>query len=102
MPAAVAFGVAAGPDFHGKFSDFGSSRRSDKQEFKLVAEACQPLMVLPVRSQRYLGLQRSTHLAPSAQLLDPFADRLAQLAQALPLRQQGRRVRRRRQLVQSV
>src|SRR3954469_16119356 len=102
MPAAVAFRVAAGPDFNGKFADFGSSGRGDEEEFKLVAEACQPLMVLPVRSQGDLGLQRCTHLALGAQLLDPFADRLAQLAQALPLRQQGRRVRRRRQLVQGV
>src|SRR3954470_21481464 len=86
MPAAVAFDVRAGFHLHGRTPPLNPGGRGDQQEFELVAEARQPLVVVPLGTQRPLRLQRSADLVLRAQRLDLLADRLPQPPHAAPHR----------------
>src|SRR3954465_5577542 len=65
-----------------------------------ATSACSDAPTLPWVRSSSIRLRPGPRRPPPP--LAPFAGRLAQVAPALPLRQQARRVRRRRQLVQGV
>src|SRR2546426_5807623 len=101
MPAALAFAVQARRDLHPQPSAraMRAGGGSEHHELEILAEAAEQRVVAAVGVEIDLGLQRRADLAGRAQLLDFLAHRVAQLAQALPLRQQLRAVLRARQRV---
>src|SRR4051812_48563172 len=84
VPAAVAFAVLAWLHLDRRPAALRARRGGDHQELEFVAEARQPVEILPFGTEIDLGLQRSPDLARGAQVLDALAHRLAQLAQPLP------------------
>src|SRR5467141_2452872 len=99
MPAALAFAVQARRDLHPQPSAraMHAGGGSEHHELEILAEAAEQRVVAAVGVEVDLGLQRRADLARRAQLLDFLAHGVAQLAQALPLRQQLRAVLRARQ-----
>src|SRR5467141_971639 len=94
MPAALAFAVQARRDLHPRLSARGmhAGGGGEHHELEILAEAAEQLAVAAVGVEIDFGLQRRADLAGAAQLLDFLAHGIAQLAQALPLRQQLRAV----------
>src|SRR3989442_258842 len=94
MPAALAFAVQARRDLHAQLSAraMHAGGGGEHHELEILAEAAEQLVVAAVGVEIDLGLQRRADLAGAAQLLDFLAHGIAQLAQALPLRQQPRTV----------
>src|SRR5882762_8736384 len=101
MPAALAFAVQARRDLHARLSARAvhAGGGGEHHELEILAEAAEQLVVAAVGVEIGLGPQRRADLAGRAQLLDFLAHGVAQLAQALPLRQQLRAVLRARQRV---
>src|SRR3989442_185272 len=97
MPAALAFAVPARRDLHPQLSAraMHAGGGGEHHELEILAEAAEQLVVAAVGVEIDLGLQRRADLAE----VDFHADGVAQLAQALPLRQQLRAVLRARQRV---
>src|SRR3954468_24927140 len=89
MPAAVAFAIPARLHLDRSLAPVDASRGGDEQELQLVFETGEQLVVLFRGMQVNFGLQRRADLVLRAQLLDLLAHRVAQLAQALPLRKQA-------------
>src|SRR5213592_1582645 len=101
MPAALAFAVQARRDLHAQLCAraMHAGGGGEHHELEILAEAAEQLVVAAAGVEIDLGLQRRADLAGRAQLLDFLAHWVAQLAQALPLRQQLRAVLRARQRV---
>src|SRR5438105_2330392 len=104
MPAALAFAVQARRDLHAQLSSraMHAGGGGEHHELEILAEAAQQLVVAALGVEVDLGPQRRADLAGRAQLLDFLAQGVAQLAHALPPRQQLRGVLRARQRVPGV
>ena len=81
MPAALAFRMLAGRDFHFRLAFVHARRRGQHQVLELIAETRKQRVVAAARAIVELGLQRGADLALDAQRFDALSDRIAQLAQ---------------------
>src|SRR2546425_1824045 len=99
VPAALAFAMRARLHLHLQRPAMHVRRGGQHDEFEILAEASEQLVVGALGVELDLGLQRRADLTRRAQRLDFLAHRIAQLAKACPLREERGGIRRLRQLV---